>query len=375
VLLAISAFSLSLLGAFLVRSGVLSSVHAFATDPARGVFLLILLVAVVGGSLMLFALRAPTVGLGGRFGLVSRESLLLTNNMLLAVACASVLLGTLYPLLIDALGLGKLSVGPPYFDAVFAPLMLPLLFLTGVGPFARWKQDRLPALAHSLRWIFLCAAFVGIAAPFAAGEWKPWVALALSLAAWIVLAGLSDLVRRARAAHGRLSAGFLGMHLAHFGVAVFLAGVAVVGGYQQEKDVRMAVGDTVEMAGYAFRFNGVRQERGANYTALAGELDLVRGGRGIARLRPEKRFYSTSAMPMTEAAIDVGFLRDLYVSLGEPVDKANPAGDWIVRVHFKPLIGWIWGGCALMALGGLLAVCDRRYRMLRTEKSGMRSTV
>jgi cytochrome c-type biogenesis protein CcmF len=365
VLLAISAFSLSLLGTFLVRSGVLTSVHAFATDPGRGIFILALLVAVVGSSLTLFAWRAPTVGLGGRFALVSRESLLLVNNVLLVVACASVLLGTLYPLAIDALGFGKLSVGPPYFDAVFAPLMLPLLFLLGVGPFARWKQDSLSTLARTLRWLLPGAAAIGIAAPFAFGEWKPWVALSLLLAAWIVLAGLLDLVRRARAVRGGLTAGFLGMHLAHFGVAVFLAGVAVVNGYQQEKDVKMAVGDTLEMGGHTFRFNGIRQESGPNYTALAGDIDLFRNGRGEARLRPEKRFYLTSAMPMSEAAIDTGFLRDVYVSLGEPVDKARPDGAWIVRIHFKPLIDWIWGGCALMALGGLLAVCDRRYRTVK----------
>jgi cytochrome c-type biogenesis protein CcmF len=362
VLLAISAFSLSLLGTFLVRSGVLTSVHAFATDPARGVFILILLVAVVGGSLALFAWRAPTVGLGGRFGLISRESLLLTNNVLLAVACASVLLGTLYPLAIDALGLGKLSVGPPYFDTVFAPLMAPLLFLLGVGPFARWKEDKLRALVRSLRWILPGAALIGIAAPFAFGEWKPRVALFLSLAAWIVLTGFSNLVRRVRATHVQLSAGFLGMHLAHFGVAVFLAGVAVVNGYEQEKSVRMAVGDTLEMAGHTFRFNGAHEENGPNYTALAGNVDLIRDGCIKARLRPEKRFYSTSAMPMTEAAIDVGFWRDIHVSLGEPVDRARPEDAWIVRIHFKPLIDWIWGGCALMALGGLLSIRDRRYR-------------
>lgn len=370
VLLAISTFSLSLLGTFLVRSGVLTSVHAFATDPARGVFILILLVAAVGGALALFAWRAPMLGPGGRFGhfsFVSRESLLLANNVLLAVACATVLLGTLYPLLIDALGAGKLSVGPPYFNAVFAPLMAPVLFLLGVGPFVRWKQDRPSALARTLRWLLPGAALIGIAASLALGEgkeWKPQVALFLSLAAWIVLAGLLDLVRRARSAHGRLSAGFLGRHLAHFGVAVFLAGVTVVGGYQQERDVKMAVGETLEMAGHTFRFNGVHEESGPNYTALAGDVELVRDGRNLARLRPEKRFYPTSAMPMTEAAIDAGFLRDIYVSLGEPVDRARPEGAWIVRVHFKPLIDWIWGGCALMALGGLLAALQRTERPL-----------
>ena len=367
VLLAISAFSLSLLGTFLVRSGVLTSVHAFATDPARGLFILAFLVAVVGSSLLLFAWRAPRVGLGGRFGLVSRESLLLTNNVLLAVACGSVLLGTLYPLLIDALGLGKLSVGAPYFEAVFAPLMAPMLFLTGVGPFARWKQDSPSALMRALCRVFPIAVAAGVAAPFAFGEWKewkPWVALSLALAAWIVLAGALDLLRRIRAA-GRPQAAFLGMHLAHFGVAVFVAGVAIVNAYQQDKDVKMEAGDTVTLAGYTLRFNGIRQRQGPNYAALAGDIDLLDSGRA---LRPEKRFYPTSPMPMTEAAIDAGFLRDIYVSLGEPVDKARPEGAWIVRVHFKPCIGWIWGGCALMALGGLLAICDRRYRIGGKER-------
>ncbi|MDR2112291.1 MAG: heme lyase CcmF/NrfE family subunit [Candidatus Accumulibacter sp.] len=379
-LLAISAFSLSLLGTFLVRSGVLTSVHAFATDPRRGVFILAFLVAVCGGSLALFAWRAPSIGPGGRFGLVSRESLLLTNNVLLAVACASVLLGTLYPLLIDALGLGKLSVGTPYFDTVFAPLMMPVLFLIGVGPFARWKRDSASRLARRPGRILPCAAAIGAAAPFLFGEWKPWVALSLSLAAWIVLAGALDLVARARAkrgvrsfplpAAGALPAGFLGMHLAHFGVAVFLAGVAVVNGYQQGKDVKMAPGDTASLAAYTFRFHGVRPEKGANYTALVGDLELLRDGRDEGRLRPEKRFYPASKMPMTEAAIDAGFLRDIYVSLGEPADPARPAGAWLVRLYFKPCIGWIWGGCALMALGGLLAIGDRRYRRQRTDDRG-----
>jgi len=371
VLLAIAAFSLSLLGTFLVRSGVLTSVHAFATDPRRGIFILVFLVAVIGSSLALFAWRAPKVGLGGRFALFSRESLLLTNNVLLVVACASVLLGTLYPLLIDALGAGKLSVGPPYFAAVFAPLMIPALFLMGVAPFARWKQASVAELARTLRWAFLTAALVGLLAPFILGTWKPLVALSLLLAAWIVLSGLLNIVERVqatRAGQPFLSAAlkqprsFFAMHLAHLGVAVFVVGVAVVSGYQAEKDVKMEVGDTVNVGGYTFQFNGVRQEKGPNYTALVGDVDLLKDGKMLRKMNPEKRSYVSSAMPMTEAAIDTGFFRDTYVSLGEPIDKAKPDAAWAVRVYYKPFVDWIWGGCLLMAFGGLLAVSDRRYR-------------
>ncbi|WP_263768267.1 heme lyase CcmF/NrfE family subunit [Propionivibrio soli] len=372
VLLAISAFSLSLLGTFLVRSGVLTSVHAFATDPRRGIFILAFLVVVIGSSLVLFAWRAPKVGLGGRFGLVSRESFLLTNNVLLVVACASVLLGTLYPLVIDALGLGKLSVGPPYFDSVFAPLMIPVLFLIGVAPFARWKNASIAELSRTLRWAFVSAAIVGGAAPLLMGEWKPLVALSLVLAVWIVAtAGLNFVVRVQSTRAGRpfMAAcrqqprSFLGMHLAHIGVAVFVVGVALVSGYQAEKDVRMDIGDTVEVGGYTFRFGGVRTEEGPNYTALVGDVELQRSGRVLRVLHPEKRSYVSSAMPMTEAAIDTGFLRDVYVSLGEPIDRARPDGPWAVRVYHKPFVDWIWGGCVLMALGGILALSDRRYRL------------
>jgi cytochrome c-type biogenesis protein CcmF len=371
VLLAISAFSLSLLGTFLVRSGVLTSVHAFATDPRRGIFILVFLVAVIGSSLALFAWRAPKVGLGGRFALLSRESLLLTNNVLLVVACATVLLGTLYPLLIDALGAGKLSVGPPYFDSVFAPLMIPALFLMGVAPFARWKQASFGELARTLRWAFVAAAVVGLVAPFFFGEWKPLVALSLLLAAWIVFSGALNLVERVqstRAGQPFLRAAlkqprsFLGMHTAHVGIAVFVVGVAMVNGYQAEKDVKMEVGDSVSVGGYTFRFNGVRQEKGPNYVALVSDIDLLKGDRTIRKMNPEKRNYVSSSMPMTEAAIDTGFLRDVYVSLGEPIDKARPDAAWAVRVYHKPFVDWIWGGCVLMALGGLLAMSDRRYR-------------
>jgi cytochrome c-type biogenesis protein CcmF len=378
VLLAISAFSLSLLGTFLVRSGVLTSVHAFATDPQRGIFILAFLVFVIGGSLALFAWRAPKVGLGGRFALLSRESLLLTNNVLLVVACSSVLLGTLYPLLIDAFGGGKLSVGPPYFNSVFAPLMMPALFLMGVGPFARWKQTSCAELAYALRWAFGVAALVGIAGPFLYGEWTPLVALSLLLAAWIVASGALNFIERVQATRGGQSflraarkqpRSFFGMHVAHIGIAVFVVGVTMVKGYEAEKDVRMDVGDTVSVGGYTFKFEGVTQEKGPNYTALVGDFSVSHEGREgqvLRQLKPEKRQYVSSAMPMTEAAIDSGFLRDLYVSLGEPIDKAKPENAWAVRVYYKPFVDWIWGGCLLMALGGVIAMSDRRYRLKRS---------
>ena len=372
VLLAISAFSLSLLGTFLVRSGVLTSVHAFATDPRRGIFILAFLVAVIGSSLALFAWRAPKVGLGGRFALLSRESLLLTNNVLLVVACATVLLGTLYPLLIDALGAGKLSVGPPYFDSVFAPLMIPALFLMGVAPFARWKQATFGELARTLRWAFLAAAIVGLVTPFLLGEWKPLVALSLLLAAWIALSAALNFVERVqstRAERTFLAAAldqplsFFGMHTAHIGVAVFVVGVSMVNGYQAEKDVKMELGDTVAVGGYTFQFNGVRQQQGPNYMALIGDIELLKDEKPIRKMHPEKRNYVSSAMPMTEAAIDSGLLRDVYVSLGEAIDRDRPDAAWAVRVYYKPFVDWIWGGCVLMALGGVLALADRRYRI------------
>ena len=371
VLLAISAFSLSLLGTFLVRSGVLTSVHAFATDPRRGIFILIFLVAVIGSSLALFAWRAPKVGLGGRFGLVSRESLLLTNNVLLAVACATVLLGTLYPLLIDALGVGKISVGPPYFNAVFVPVMTPLLFLMGIGPFARWKEASIPEIIRTVRWAFLAAVAVAIALPLVYGQWSALTALGLLLAAWIVFTAGLNFTQRVLATRGQQGflatalkqpRSFFGMHVAHIGIAVFVVGVTMVSSFQEEKDVKMEAGDTVVVTGYSFTFNGVKAVEGPNYVAAQGDFDLAVDGKFVRKMNPEKRNYHSSQMPMTEAAIDAGFLRDVYVSLGEPIDRDKPEGAWAVRVYYKPFVDWIWGGCVLMALGGLLAMLDRRYR-------------
>jgi cytochrome c-type biogenesis protein CcmF len=370
VLLAISAFSLSLLGTFLVRSGVLNSVHAFANDPRRGIFILIFLAVVIGSSLALFAWRAPKVGLGGRFALVSRETLLLVNNLLLVVAAGSVLLGTLYPLLIDALGLGKLSVGPPYFEAVFVPLMIPLLFLIGLGPMARWKQTSIGNLMVRLRVALALAVVAGIGLPFVFGSWTPLIGLALLAAVWIVAASITDIRNRIKNSTSvkRVPRSFWGMHLAHIGVAVFVIGVTLVKGYETEKDVRMVPGDTVKVGGYTIRMLGIKDVPGPNYRADMGELELSKDGKVQRMLNPEKRHYFSSPMPMTIAAIDTGITRDVYVSLGEPL--AEGGGAWSVRVHYKPFVDWIWVGCFLMAMGGALAVSDRRYRLkARAAKS------
>jgi cytochrome c-type biogenesis protein CcmF len=357
VLLAIAAFSLSLLGTFLVRSGVLTSVHAFATDPRRGIFILILLAVVIGSSLMLFAARAPKVSLGGAFSLISRETFLLVNNVLLVVACGAVLLGTLYPLIVDAFGLGKLSVGPPYFNAVFVPIMLPLLVLVALGPVARWKQADLGAMLHKLWPAALVAVLAGIGLPLLAGAWHAYVALVLALVGWMVGALVLQTAERLRT--GPPTRAWWGMQVAHFGLAVFVVGVAMVGGYQEERDVRMEPNDTVAVGGYSFKFIGVQEVRGPNYTAARGSFELYRDGKLQRLLHPEKRNYDAASMPMTEAAIDASLTRDVYVSLGEPLEKEA----WAVRVYFKPFVDWIWGGCLLMALGGLLAASDRRYRL------------
>ena len=363
VLLAIGAFSLSLLGTFLVRSGVLTSVHAFATDPKRGVFILVLLVLVVGSSLALFAWRAPKVALGGSFALMSRESLMLAGNVLLVVACASVLLGTLYPLLIDALNLGKISVGPPYFNAVFVPIMTPVLFLMAAVPLARWKQTNIKDIALRM-WIpGVLALVAGGLVPSLMGTWTAMTGLGVALAVWIAVSGVIQIAQRLKS--GIPPASFWGMHLGHMGIAVFVFGVTMVGGFQEEQDVRMEPGDTVTVGGYQFKMLGVRDVPGPNYTATQGAFEVSQNGGSINMLYPEKRNYLSSTMPMTEAAIDTGFTRDVYVSLGEPLEGKA----WAVRVYFKPFVDWIWGGCVLMALGGILAMLDRRYRLKVKETS------
>ena len=373
VLLAIFAFSLSLLGTFLVRSGVLTSVHAFASDPARGLFILIFLAVVVGGSLLLYAIRAPRIRSTAGFDIVSRETALLLNNVLLVAAAASILLGTLYPLLIDALGLGKISVGPPYFNTVFIPLTAPLALLLGVGAMMRWKKDSPARLTRLLRGVFLLSLVIGIAIPLFVLPWFSWQAvIGLVLAVWTALSTLQGLNEQvAKGSSGRLRRflsiprSFYGMTLAHFGVAVFIIGITLTATYSTEKDVRLAPGENITLGGYTFRFEGVHRFAGPNFIADEGAVTVSHEGETVALLRPQKRVYRVQRMPMTEAAIDAGLFRDLFVALGEPLGEE---GAWSVRIYHKPFIRWIWMGPMLMALGGLLAASDRRYRRAKARE-------
>ena len=375
VLLAILAFSFSLLGTFLVRSGVLSSVHAFATDPRRGLFILAFLTVVIGSSFGLFAWRAPTVGLGARFALFSKETALLANNVLFMVAAGAVLLGTLYPLLLDALGMGKISVGPPYFDSVFVPLMAPAIFLMGVGPMARWKDTSVPDLASRLKWAVVVAVVAALATGWIAGSIHLLASFGLLMCFWIVSSVATDFWERVRP-EGKgfvevrrkarqIPRALAGMMVAHLGVAAFCFGVTMVKTYEVESDVKMSVGDSTTVRGYSFTFKGVKEIQGPNYDATRATMEISRNGNKITQLSPEKRVYRVQQNPMTEAAIQPGLTRDLYVSMGEEVE----GGAWIIRVYVKPFIDWIWGGCLMMAFGGLLAVSDKRYRRKATSAS------
>ena len=359
VLLAIVAFGLSLLGTFLVRSGVLTSVHAFAVDPQRGVFILGLFSLLIGGALVLYVWRTARIGLGGAFEPVSRESLLLANNVMLVAAAGTVFLGTIFPLALDALGAGKISVGPPYFEAVFVPLMAPALFLMGVGPLARWKRTTLPELAVLLRWALGVSLATGLLLPFAFGQWHAMVGFGLALALWIVFTAIISLKKSLK--HPRAH---YGMVVAHCGVAVFVVGVTLVKGYESEQDAKMKPGDAVQLAGLAFRLDEVSSIKGPNYVAARASFSVIRNKEIIAVMHPERRVYTVQDQTMTEAAIDTGLTRDLYVSLGDPL----PDGSWVVKVQHKPFVDWIWGGCLIMALGGLLAASDRRYRYSLREK-------
>ena len=374
VLLAITAFSLSLLGTFIVRSGVLTSVHAFATDPARGIYILAFLGTIVGGSLLLYAIRGPIAFGSQRFEWLSRETALLANNVVLLVAAASVLLGTLYPMAIDAFGLGKLSVGPPYFNTVFLPLMAVLLLLLGAGQIVRWRRDEARRIWAHLRYALLASAVLGlgVAAMIGGGlATEAGVAMGLALALWVAfgtIQGVRTQLSNQRSLGGalrRLPAGMYGMALAHLGLAITVVGITISGAYDAEARMRMEPGDSAVVAGRTYRFERIEERTGPNYRAAAATFTVARKGETVATVHPEKRFYQSGGQPMTEAGIDAGFTRDLYVSLGSPL---GDQGAWSVRLHYKPLVRWIWYGGLLMAIGGLLATSDRRYRSARRAR-------
>jgi cytochrome c-type biogenesis protein CcmF len=371
VLLAIFAFSLSLLGTFLVRSGVLTSVHAFASDPARGIFILIFLATVVGGSLLVYSMRAHQIRSYVKFDLISRETGLLLNNVILVVTAASVLLGTLYPLALDALGAGKISVGPPYFNSVFVPLTIPLALFIGVGSMARWKQDDVATLFGKLRISLVASLLLGLLFPaLFMDHYSGSAALGMFLAFWVAittLKGLKDRLMNRPSLLGTLRAipaGYYGMLCGHLGVAVFVVGITLTSIYSTEKDVRLEPGQGYELGGYTFTFNGVSELVGPNYSGSRGQVAVTHNGEVVTSLEPEKRNYQ-SGMPMTEAGIDAGLTRDLFVALGEPL---GATGAWSLRIYHKPYIRWIWYGALIMALGGLLAALDRRYRILARRR-------
>jgi cytochrome c-type biogenesis protein CcmF len=376
VLLALTAFSMSLLGTFLVRSGVLTSVHAFATDPARGIFILTFLIIVIGGSLLLYAWRAPSVTGGGRFDLLSRETFLLGNNLLLVVIAALILLGTLFPLIYEALDLGKISVGFPWFNTMFVAFMPFLVVLMGIGPLARWKHNEAGELLRRVRLVLVFSLVIGVLFVILLHTIASlWVGLGCALAAWLVGSLLLSVYERLRKKDSLTDAwrdmtgtgrSYFGMVLAHLGMAIAIVGVTFVSTFDVEKDVRVSPGQRIEVAGHTFLFEGVSEQPGPNYSASQGTLRVFKDGAQIALLKPEKRIYLVQTKPMTEAAIDVGLTRDLYVSLGEPLG----GGDWSLRIYYKPFVRWIWLGGIFMVLGGVLAISDRRYRMkLRRQRT------
>ncbi|EKK5220539.1 heme lyase CcmF/NrfE family subunit [Cronobacter sakazakii] len=372
VLLAITAFSLCLLGTFLVRSGVLVSVHAFASDPARGMFILALLVIVIGGSLLLYAVKGGSVRARVGNALWSRESFLLGNNILLITAMLVVLLGTLLPLVHKALGLGSISVGAPFFNVLFSALMVPFALLLGVGPLVRWRRDE----PQKLRRRLLAALVVTLAASLL----LPWLlqdsinamtAAGLMMAVWVLVLTLMELLERATHRHGlwrglvKLSRSQWGMALGHVGLAVTVIGIAFSQNYSVERDVRMTAGDSVDIHHFRFVFREVRDAQGPNWRGAVGIIDVLRDGKPEATLRAEKRAYNSNRVVMTEAAIDGGLTRDLYAALGEELDDGN----WAVRLYYKPFVRWIWYGGLLMALGGLLCLLDPRYRLKKIQEA------
>ncbi|MEX0943994.1 MAG: heme lyase CcmF/NrfE family subunit [Pseudomonadales bacterium] len=369
VLLAIFAFSLSLLGAFLVRSGVLVSVHSFAVDPERGLFILGFLTLVVGGSLTLYAIKAAGIKSESGFDFTSRETLVLINNVLLVVAASAVLLGTIYPLIYEAMTGGKkISVGPPYFNAVFVPVVMVMFIAMAVSPFSRWRHT--PVRKYVVeQWPWLVASFVVMCLLLLAlaSRFELVVAIVNAIALWILLNLVRDgwykiSNKKARvAALLKQSPSYYGMWLAHLGIAIAMTGVVTTVYFSEEKDVRLEPGEVVKMAGHEFRFEKMSLVQGPNYVSNMAEIKVLRNGKAITSLYPEKRRYNASGNVMTEADMDAGLFRDLYVALGEPVGDTA----WAVRVHYKPFVRWIWMGGLFIAVGGLVTVFDRRYRVIR----------
>ena len=365
LLLAISAFSLSLLGTFLVRSGVLISVHAFATDPERGIFILAFLTVVVGGSLLMYAWRAPRLKSSAGFEVTSRESFMLFNNALVVTALSLILLGTLYPLFMDALELGKVSVGPPYFNLVFLVPMLPLLALLGVGMHAAWKRGLLATMRTRLYAVagasVAASAIIGAAAY---GEVRPMTTIGFALAIWVMLSSLLVPLARLRSRQP-LPAAVLGMVFAHFGVGLATLGITGVESFKVEKDFALGIGDGATIAGYDFKYAALRDVRGPNYVGVEADVVVSRGGEPVTVLKPQKRLYNSGGNPLSEAGIEVGAARDLFAALGDDLGQ----GRWSFRLQYKPLIRFVWLGAILVALGGLIAALDHRYRRRVTAET------
>ncbi|MFC3025528.1 heme lyase CcmF/NrfE family subunit [Vibrio zhugei] len=369
VLLAIIAFSLSLLGTFLVRSGILVSVHSFASDPSRGTFILSLLVIAIGGSLTLFAFKGHKIRSAGQFNLISRESALLTNNILLMAGLSTVLLGTLLPLVHKQLGLGSVSIGAPFFNSMFAWLAIPFALLLGVSPLLRWKRGRWQALIKPVLISAVIAVIGAYGAVAMLGQHFSTMAyIGWLLAVWIIVLHGYEVFLRATHRHrfwtglSKVQRSHWSMLIAHFGLAVSIIGIAMAQNYSVEKDVRLEPGQTFQLLGYQFRFDGLKGLRGPNYEGYEGQFSISHEGKVINTLFAQKRRYTVSNSMMTEAALDTGFTRDLYIALGEPIENTQA---WAVRIYYKPFIRWIWSGGLLMALGGLLVVTDRRYRFQR----------
>ena len=365
VLLSVVTFSLSLLGTFLVRSGVITSVHAFASDPSRGVFILLLLFLAIGGSLLLYAFRVHTIVSKTGFQPVSRESALLMNNVLLVVTAASILLGTLYPLVLDVLGLDKLSVGAPYFNSIFIPLMAPLALLVGFGSLSRWQQDSVRRIMRHLGMPFVLSLVIGALLPLTCASWQPLAFFGSWLASWVVLSSLVVLINQKR--HWRrIPASVYAMTLGHLGMAVFIMGITFTSIYSLDKNVSMVPGDSMKIAGLDIQFRGIQEYDEDNYQVREGLFDVRKGARIIDVPLPQKRFYPVQKNTTTEAGIASGFFYDIYLSLGEPIDEQTQR--WSVRVYYKVLVNWIWLGALIMAAAALLESCSKRYRLANTQR-------